>query len=99
MNHSPWAFLVLTHQVKYAFWMVSIIPSRAAPFVELDPFLKPKNFPKWFHMNSIIMSANTLKGIFEILYTHCTYCGLEKNVIHREGPEAYISFYRVEPGL
>lgn len=38
----------------------------------LDIFWNPRILPKWFHMNPGIMSANTLKYIFVILYIYFT---------------------------
>ena len=80
-------------KVKYLFWTVSTIPSCTASLYNLTLFWNPRILLKWFHMNSIIMSANPLKYIFEILYIHCYHC-LEKNITCIEGhKDTYFSFF------
>ena len=66
--------LAFSHPQKWSiclFWMVSTIASRTASLYNLTLFWKPRILLKEFHMNSIIMSGNPLKYIFEIWYIHC----------------------------
>lgn len=57
-------------KVKYLFWKVSTISSSTASLHNLMLFWNPRIPLKWFHMNAIIMSTNTVKYIFEILYIY-----------------------------
>lgn len=83
-------------KVKYLFGMVSTIPSCTASLYNLTLFWNPRILLKWFHMNSIIISANPLKYIFEILYIHCYHC-LEKNITCIQGhKDTYFSFFWLE---